>query len=120
MRSMKIIFSFFAVAILFTFCDGPAPQQTTGKDIFADKVDSTANPAQDFFQFANGKWLKNNPIPSTNASWGIGNKVQEEIYTSLRKINEDAAKTKATSGDLQQIGDFWATGMDSVKADKLG
>jgi putative endopeptidase len=118
MRPLKIVFSSAAVAFLFSFCN--EPDTKPAKDLFADNVDSTANPAQDFFQFANGKWLKNNPIPSTESNWGIGDKVQEEIYTNLRKINEDAAKEKATSGDSQQIGDFWSTGMDSAKADKLG
>src|SRR4051812_12037133 len=60
------------------------------------------------------------PIPGSETNWGIGDLVQEEVYSNLRKINEEAAKEKATSGDSQQIGDFWSTGMDSAKADRLG
>ena len=52
---------------------------------------------------------------------GIGKKVQDEIYARLRQTSIEAADAKATTGSNQQkIGDFWATGMDSVKADKLG
>jgi putative endopeptidase len=52
---------------------------------------------------------------------GIGNVVQEEIYASLRKINEDAAKAGAVAGtDQRKIGDFWATAMDEAKANREG
>jgi putative endopeptidase len=116
--TMKYLPFFIFSALVFS-CGGQKESSTT-KDVFADNVDSTANPAKDFFQFVNGKWFKNNPIPASETSWGIGNVVEEEVYANLRKINEDAASQKATSGDSQQIGDFWSTGMDSAKADKLG
>ena len=118
MRPMKIIFSFAVVAFLFSHCDDP---NTTSKDLFADNVDTTVSPAQDFFQFANGKWFKNNPIPASETNWGIGDLVQEEIYKNLRKINEAADSANAAEGtDTRKIGDFWGTGMDSAKADQLG
>ena len=45
---------------------------------------------------------------------------QEEIYTRLRKINEDAADKKANSGIEQKIGDFWYSGMDTLSIEKQG
>ena len=120
MKSMKIIFSVIVVALLFAFYGGPKIK-ASAKDVFADNVDSTINPTKDFFLFANGKWFKNNPIPGSETSWGIGDLVQEEIYKNLRKINEDAVLANAPVGtDTKKIGNFWGTGMDSLKADKLG
>lgn len=71
-------------------------QHTSGTtptpDAVAVNVDSTVNPAQDFFDYANGGWIKRNPIPAEYSSWGIGNLVQEELYKRLRTINEKAAE----------------------------
>src|SRR5258708_725957 len=89
------------------------PAQT---DFLSANIDPSTNPGQDFFQYANGGWLKRNPIPNTESAWGVGNVVREQLYTNLRHINEQASATSSTPGsDQQKIGDFWATAMDTVK-----
>jgi putative endopeptidase len=112
-----------AAAVSFQCSETPVANTpaTPGKDVFAGMIDSSANPAQDFFQFVNGGWLKKNPIPGSETGWGIGDLVQEEIYTRLRKISEDAVTAKAAEGtDTRKIGDFWSTGMDSDRATHMG
>jgi len=90
-------------------------------DLLASHIDSTVNPGDDFFDFANGGWIQANPIPGTESAWGIGNLIVEELREKTRSINEEAAKANAANGsDQQKIGDFWSTGMDSAKADRLG
>lgn len=90
-------------------------------DFLAGNMDRSVDPDKDFFDYANGGWLKRNPIPSSEASWGIGNVVKEQLYVSLRKINEDAAhRPQAANSDLQKIGDFWSTAMDTAKAEQRG
>ncbi len=94
------------------------PAQT---DLIQANLDPSMNPGQDFFQYANGGWLKRNPIPNTEAAWGIGNVVREQLYLNLRSINEQSAAASAPPGsDQQKIGDFWATAMDTAKAEQLG
>jgi putative endopeptidase len=102
--------------------DATANKAVAKQDVLLVNIDPAVNPGDDFFAYANGAWLKNNPIPASEASWGIGKLVQEELYTKLRAISEGAAATKdATAGsDEQRIGDFWATAMDEAKADALG
>src|SRR5215213_7639703 len=86
----------------------------TKPDVLAVNMDSSVSPAQNFFQFANGGWIKRNPIPDDQGSWGIGNLVIEENLERLRQISEKAAAAKAAQGSSEQkIGDFWATAMDS-------
>ncbi|MBF9235800.1 M13 family metallopeptidase [Hymenobacter sp. BT683] len=89
-------------------------------DLLHAALDTTVAPGDDFFQYANGTWLKNHPIPSSESSWGIGREVQNEVYARLRQTSLEAAKSNAAAGSNQQkIGDFWAVGIDSVKADQL-
>ncbi|MGH2642660.1 MAG: M13 family metallopeptidase, partial [Chitinophagaceae bacterium] len=87
-----------------------------------EHIDSTIIPGNDFFDYANGNWFKHNPIPPTESSWGIGHLVQNEINDQLRKINEDAASNvnNKQGSTMQKIGDFWRSGMDSTKIEKLG
>src|SRR6185436_15900473 len=95
-----------------------APAST---DFLAANLDTTVSPAVDFFQYANGGWLKRHPIPASEASWGIGNEVREQLYVNLRQINEQSAATAGAPGsDAQKIGDFWATAMDTVKLEQQG
>src|SRR5690348_10474688 len=67
------------------------------EDFLRANMDTTVDPGVDFFQYANGGWLKRNPIPASESNWGIGNVVREELYTNLRKINEDAAASSAAA-----------------------
>ncbi len=84
-------------------------------------IDPTVSPGSDFFLYANGTWLKQNPIPAAYSSWGIGNEVTEEIRDRLKKINEDALKANAPKGSgTQKIGDFYYTGLDSAGIEKAG
>ena len=91
-------------------------------DILRADMDTTVDPGKDFYRYANGTWLKNNPIPATEGRWGIGNLVQDEIYEKLKKISEDAANTKDASKNstTQRIGDLYASAMDSNAIDKAG
>ena len=98
-----------------------AADATPPKDFLAAHIDTSIDPGVDFFQYANGAWLKAHPIPASEAAWGIGNEVDDELYARLRGISESAAKQQAAPGsDAQKIGDFWATAMDVAKADRLG
>lgn len=84
-------------------------------------LDTSVSPGTDFFEYANGGWLKKNPIPPAYSSWGIGNVVQEEIRDRLKKINDDALKANAPKGSTtQKIGDFYYSGLDSTGIEKAG
>jgi putative endopeptidase len=112
-----------AMLTLLAFACGDTNSEVKeeGPDYLASNVDTTLNPADDFFAWCNGQWIKNNPIPASEVAWGIGNMVEEQNYTNLKQISIDAAAANAAEGtDTRKIGDFWATGMDSAKADQLG
>src|SRR5580658_8025896 len=100
---------------------GSGPSRDLHGDILRAHIDASRSPADDFFMYANGGWFKRNPIPPSEARWGIVSLVRNELDAKLRRINEDAARANAASGsDTQKVGDFWATAMDEAKAESAG
>ena len=85
-------------------------------------LDTTVHPGDDFFQYANGTWLRNNPIPKSKTRWGSFNELQENNYTALHTLLDSAAGiANAQQGsNMQKVGDFYKTGMDSATIDKMG
>jgi len=85
-------------------------------------LDRSVAPCDDFFQFADGGWIKSNPIPSTHPSWGVGDKLQQNNIEALRQILEDAAKEKgaAAGSNWQKIGDYYASCMDEAQVEAAG
>lgn len=115
---MKFIITFFLCFVLLSSCKN---EKAAKPDALASNMDTTVNPAQDFFLYANGGWIKKNPIPGDESSWGIGNLVINENLNRLKTINENAAKENAAAGSTsQKIGDFWKTAMDSSAIEKNG
>lgn len=120
MRSSFLLLA-TTVLVAASSCDTKVKSSSTKKDFLTDNLDTTVSPAEDFFQYANGGWIKKNPIPNDQAAWGIGNLVNEENLNRLKSINEKAAAANAAKGTAdQKIGDFWKTAMDSAKIEQLG
>jgi len=117
----KQMFICTAIAVLVISCTDKKDTTAGKTDILFTNLDTTVKPSSDFFDYANGGWIKKNPIPGEQSAWGIGNLVFEENLKRLREISEQAAKNNATDGSSEQkIGDFWNTGMDSAKIENDG
>lgn len=99
-------------------CKNSTHTESVKADILAANIDSTVSPSDDFFDFACGKWIKNNPIPDDETSWGIANLVYEELYKRKLKINEDAIAAKSKNKIQQQLADFWIAAMDTNKIEQ--
>jgi len=106
--------------LAFNSCKRSTDTHIAIDPVYTDR-DTTVKPGDDFFTYANGGWLKKNPIPPAYSNWGIGNLVDEEIRNRLKTINDDALKANAPKGsDTQKIGDFYYSGMDTVSIEKQG
>ncbi|SFF70830.1 Predicted metalloendopeptidase [Duganella sp. CF458] len=82
-------------------------------------VDPAVRAQDDFFKHLNGKWLATAEIPAEMSSWGVFEKLFEDIQPQLRKIIEDAAQS-ADTADKKRIGDFYAAFMDEARLEQLG
>jgi len=99
-----------------------ARTQATDPEHYLDRfIDPQVSPRQDFFRYAVGKWLRENPIPRSERGWGVGDVVQEEVYARLRGISRAAASAQAAPGSVEQkVGDFWTAAMDTVANGREG
>ena len=100
----------------------PTPPQK-GVGINIANIDPSVKPCEDFFHYASGNWLKNNPVPAAESRWGSFNELADHNNATLRAILNDAAKNaaKAPKGtNAQKVGDFYASAMDSMAIETAG
>ncbi|MGE5242790.1 MAG: M13 family metallopeptidase [Betaproteobacteria bacterium] len=93
-----------------------APASQSG--LMLDALDRTADPCTDFYQFACGGWVADNPIPPDRSSWGSFDELQDRNNEVLHQILEAAAP--GTDPDTKQIGDYYASCMDVPAIDRKG
>jgi endothelin-converting enzyme/putative endopeptidase len=86
----------------------------------ATAIDRGADPCSNFYQYACGNWMKNNPIPSDQSRWGRFNELAERNRQLLRGILEEAAANPKRSSVYQKIGDYYGSCMDESAIEKLG
>lgn len=96
-----------------------AMAQTAAFDI--SRVDKSVEACDDFFQYANGNWIKNTQIPAAYSRWGSFNILAENNNNSLKEILETVSKTNSAAGSNDQlIGDFYLSCMDEAAIEKAG
>ncbi|GHA80562.1 endothelin-converting enzyme . Metallo peptidase. MEROPS family M13 [Pontibacter akesuensis] len=99
-----------------------ASAQEKKEFIDRDNMDLSVKPGDDFYQYASGAWLKNNPVPAKETRWGSFNLLRDFNIKAVQDIlKEAAANKKAPAGSVEKrVGDFYAAGMDSATIEKLG
>lgn len=98
------------------------PPKGPGKPMFIDpqNMDLSIKPGDNFYLYANGNWLKNNPIPASKTSWGSFNELRDKSLDAMKSLLESATKTTTKGRLYQMVGDFYASGMDSLTIDSRG
>jgi putative endopeptidase len=86
----------------------------------AVSLDRTADPCVDFYQFACGGWIQNNPIPADRARWGRGGEVDERNKVAIKALLDDAAKSTGADPATKKLGDFYSSCLDEAAIDRAG
>src|SRR4029077_999443 len=76
-------------------------------------MDTSVKPADDFFSYANGGWIKRAEIPPEYARWGSFNELIEKNNDALHEIADKAEKTKVDprmAPETEKVGDYYASG----------
>ncbi len=84
-------------------------------------IDKSIDPCENFYQYACGRWQKDNPIPADQTSWDVYAKLYEDNLNFLRGILEQASsQANARDAATQEIGDFYSACMDETQTERLG
>ena len=109
-------------APIATAIEPPAAPLAIPAGVDQAAMDLTANPCDDFFQYACGGWVKNTPIPGDEEAWDRSfSPIRDRNEEILHTILEGFAKGDGKGEPYQkELGDFYASCMDEAGIDKLG
>jgi len=86
-------------------------------------MDRTVTPSTSFYEFANGEWAKANPVPADKSRWSAFTELAERNWYLIHGILDEAAIAAAAlppQSPRRQVGDFYASAMDTNRIEKLG
>ena len=117
-RPVVVAVASLVAALMVSAQSAPAKHEPA---LDVSSMDPRVDPCTDFYTYSCGAWLKNNPIPADQSSWGVYSKLQDQNRQVLRDILESAAipspdRTAAT----RKIGDYYAACMDERAVDRAG
>ncbi len=106
---------------LFAACNNgsKAPELTSGID--KSNLDTTANPADNFYQYACGGWMEKNPLTDEYSRYGSFDKLAEDNREQLKSLIEEIAANKHEANSIpDKIATLYNMGMDSTTLNNQG
>jgi len=119
---MKLVIpALLAICCLALAVNAQQVVPTTYQAIDLKNLDQTVKPTDNFYNFAVGNWVKNNPVPASQSAWFSFNELFNNNRKVLKEVVIEASKAKAAKGtNTQKVGDFYSSAMDSTYLNQLG
>ncbi|MBL8516367.1 MAG: M13 family metallopeptidase [Betaproteobacteria bacterium] len=84
-------------------------------------IDKSANRCEDFYAYATGNWMANNPIPADQTRWGAFNEIEKRNTETLKNILESLEKIRSARTPVEaQVLAFHQSGMNEAAIERLG
>ena len=96
-------------------------EKTLKSGVKLDNLDTQITPGDDFYEYACGGWMKNNPLPAAYSRYGSFDVLREENNKRINAILDELLKKDYQQGTTEQkLSDLYKLAMDSVKRDQDG
>ena len=116
-RYLALASTLIAAAPAVTLAAGAPKYPPFGLEL--KDMDPTVKPGDSFFDYAEGAWLRDHPIPADKSRAGYNSELPDEIQQQVRKMVEDVT-TNPTSPLARKIGDAYAAWMDEPGIEARG
>ncbi len=121
MNKVKLKYLPLGVIALLASCSNNKLKETLQKpDLSVNSLNKAVNPGDNFYAYANTKWMKDNPIPDDKSRYGNFDVLDENNKEKLKTIFEEVEKNSKPGSVGRKIADFYKSGMDSVAVEKEG
>jgi len=120
-RAALLILALWAAASPAAQAPAPADSFTSRDGLYLNWLDPSLNPGEDFFRYANGGWIKANPIPPDRADWGVDTVLEQANSEFIRHLIEGFQTQRLEPGsNRRKVADFYSSGMDEGAIEAAG
>lgn len=110
-----------ALSASLTFSAVAAPDAPKAPGFSIEYMDKSVSPAADFYHYADGTWIKDNPVPADKSRWGSFSELQERNWFLIHQIlDSTVANAQPSNSPAQKVADFFRSAMDTNRLEELG